>query len=326
MIEYTEKNSKRWAVLGERPAFGLAVLELAKDDSSIIAVVADTTNSSGLERLKNTLPDQLVNVGIAEQNMMGIATGLASEGFKVVTNTFAPFQAIRCLEQIRVNQGYMKQKVVMAGLASGVAYGELGHTHCCLEDVSILRSIPNIAVLVPADCTEVVKCVEAAVAYNQSVYIRLMDKTNVPVVYNGDYEFEIGKAVRLREDGDIAVIANGPMVSRAIEAANALKEEGINISVYDMHTVKPVDSELVKELCKTKKAIITVEEHSVIGGLGSAVLESMASDMNRIPLFMMGVPDEFCHGASHDTILSGYHLDRDGIIDKVKCVMEDIKK
>ena len=182
-MEYNKKNSKRWAVMGQRPTFGQALHEFAKENPNILAVVADVTNSAGLGRMKADIPDQVINTGIAEQNMMGIATGLASEGYTVFTSSFAPFQAMRCLEQIRVNQGYMGQKVVMVGLASGVAYGELGFTHCTLEDMALLRSIPNVAVVCPADAMEVVKVVEAAIDYKESVYIRLMDKTNIPIVY-----------------------------------------------------------------------------------------------------------------------------------------------
>lgn len=323
MIEYNEKNAKRWAVLGERPVFGMTLLELAKKDENIIAVTADTVNSAGLDRMKNTLPEQIINVGIAEQNMMGIAAGLASEGHKVVTVTFAPFQAMRCLEQIRVNQGYMKQKVVMVGLASGVAYGELGYTHCCIEDVSLLRSIPNIAVVSPADCMEVAKVLEAALEYPQSVYIRLMDKTGIPIVYKEDYLFQIGQAVKVygektTDEATMAVIANGTMVYPAIEAAKVMMEEyGTKIVVYNMHTVKPLDKELLDELAESKTDIITLEEHSIIGGVGSAVAEYYSDKRKRPLVHKMGIEDEYCHGASHESILRRYGLTQNGIIKKM---------
>lgn len=326
MIEYNEKNAKRWAILGERPTFGMALLELAKEDRSIMAITADTVNSAGLDRMKKTLPDQMINVGIAEQNMIGIAAGLASEGCKVVTSTFAPFQSMRCLEQIRVNLGYMKQKVVMVGLASGVAYGELGYTHCCIEDISLLRSIPNIAVVSPADCTEVAKALEAALEYPQSVYIRLLDKTNIPVVYKEDYPFQIGQAVKIYGGRDVgknltAVLANGTMVYPALQAAMTLADEyGINISVFNMHTVKPLDTKLLDELGETTVHIITVEEHSVIGGLGSAVAEYYSDKRARPFVHKMGIQDEYCHGASHETILNQYKLTQNGIINKILSV------
>lgn len=323
MIEYNEKNAKRWAVLGERPVFGTALLELAKEDENIIAITADTVNSAGLDRMKKTLPDQVINVGIAEQNMMGIASGLSSEGYKVVTSTFAPFQTMRCLEQIRVNQGYMKQKVVMVGLASGVAYGELGYTHCCIEDISLLRSIPNIAVVSPADCMEVCKALEAALEYHQSVYIRLLDKTGIPVVYKEDYPFRIGEAVKVygneeTHENITIVLANGTMVYPSIQAATVLAEEyKINVPVFDMHTVKPLDTNLLERLGEKTVHIITVEEHSVVGGLGSAVSEYYSDKKRRPFVHKMGIKDEYCHGASHETILNQYGLTQDGIINKI---------
>lgn len=322
-MEYNKKNARRWSIIGERPAFGAALSELAKEDQDIVAMVADVTNSAGLGNLMKELPGQVINVGIAEQNMMGIATGLASEGYTVFTSSFAPFQAMRCLEQIRVNQGYMRQKVVMVGLAGGVAYGELGFTHCTIEDVSILRSVPNVAVVTPADCMEVVKAVEASVSYKDSVYIRLMDKTNVPMVYLEDYDYEIGKAVPIIEGGDIAVLANGPVVYPAVKAARQYTDDtGTRVAVYDFHTTKPVDEELLARLGQTR-SIITVEEHSVVGGLGSAVAEFYSDKRTRPCIYRMGLPDSYPHGASHETLLGEYRLTQEGIYDKIREIMEE---
>jgi transketolase len=275
--------------------------------------------------MERELSDQVINVGIAEQNMMGIATGLSSEGYTVFTSTFAPFQSMRCLEQIRVNQGYMHQKVIMAGLAGGVAYGELGFTHCTIEDVSIMRSIPNVAVVTPADCTEVVKIVEAAISYKDSVYIRLMDKTGIPIVYEDDYEFEIGKAVPIIESGKITILANGPVVHHAINAARKYAEDkGISVAVYDFHTVKPVDVELLIKLQKTTQAILTVEEHSIVGGLGGSVAEACSEISKSVPIFKLGFDDEYPHGALHETLLKDHHLDENGIYDKLDLIVRKI--
>lgn len=319
-MEYNKKNARRWSIIGERPTFGSALYELAKENDKIIALVADVTNSAGLGAMQKEMPDRVINVGIAEQNMMGVATGLASEGYAVFTTTFAPFQSMRCLEQIRVNQGYMGQKVVMVGLAGGVAYGELGFTHCTIEDVSIIRSIPNIAVVTPADCLEVTKAVEAALAFKNSVYIRLMDKPGVPMVYLDDYEFQIGKAVPIIEGGELAILANGPTVYPSIQAAKKYTEEtGYTVSVYDFHTIKPVDEELLQKLSQTK-AIITVEEHSLIGGLGSAVAEFYSDKHNRPLVYKMGFPDAYPHGASHETLLKDYGLDEEGIYKNISAI------
>lgn len=322
MLEYNAKNAKRWAVMGERPTFGLSVMELAKEDPDIIAVVADVTGSAGLGRMKDLLPEQLLNVGIAEQNMMGIATGLASEGYKVITATFAPFQAMRCLEQIRVYQGYMQRKVIMCGLASGLAYGELGHTHCTTEDAALLRAIPNIAVVTPSDCMEVAKIVEAAIQYPTSVYIRLLDKTGLPIVNHDDYDFQIGKGIVLRKGGTIALIANGTMVYPALQAAENLHKDGIDCTVVNMHTIKPLDRELLDCLCGEITTVVTIEEHSTIGGLGSAVAEYMCSKKSHPVVYMMGIPDEYPHGASHETLLAKYDLTAEGISAKVAGILQ----
>lgn len=324
-MEYNRKNARRWSIMGERPTFGLALHEFAKENEDILAVVADIVGSAGLERFRTEMPDRIINVGIAEQNMMGVATGLASEGYTVFTTSFAPFQTMRCLDQIRVNQGYMGQKLIMAGLAAGAAYGELGFTHCTIEDVSIMRSIPNIAVVTPADCMEVVKAVETAITYEQSVYIRLLDKTNVPIVYSDDYHFEIGKAVRLADGNAIAVLANGTMVAPSLRAAEKLLEEtGTRVAVFDFHTIKPLDVELLKQIEASFQCVLTVEEHSLIGGLGSAVSEYYSESRNRLPVYKMGMPDAYPHGASHETLLSELGLTEEGICDKIKTIMEEL--
>ena len=324
MIEYIAKNAKRWSVLGERPTLGLSIFELAKADPNIMVVNADVTNSAGLGRMKEALPDQVINVGIAEQNMMLIATGLASEGYKVFTTTFAPFQSMRCLEQIRVYQGYMQQKLIMVGLLSGVASGYLGHTHCTTEDVSLLRSIPNIAVVTPADCMEVAKSVEAAVSYNKSVYIRLMGNSNIPVIHSEDFDFQIGKGMVLHEGADAAIIVNGPLVFPAMKAAENLEAEGKHIEVINMHTVKPLDTGLLDDLCrKGIRNILTAEEHSTIGGLGSAVSEYLIGKPNSPRVKIMGIPDEYPHGASEETLLQKYDLTAEGLVKQIKEMMEE---
>jgi transketolase len=203
--------------------------------------------------------------------MMGIAAGLASEGVKVITSTFAPFQTMRCCEQIKVNLGYMRHKVCMVGLASGVVLGTLGYTHCSIEDVAVMRSIPGITVISPADCVETVKATLAAVDHKESVYIRLTGGAKNPPVYSEDYDFEIGKANILREGNDVTIIAAGTMVYESLKVADILHERGISATVVNMHTIKPIDTSVIEKVCKFSKLVVTVEEHSTIGGLGSAV-------------------------------------------------------
>ncbi len=282
-----------WSRVGPRATFGLAALELGETIDDLLILTGDTSTSAGLERFKKTYPEKFLDVGIAEQNMIGIAAGLASEGIKVITATFAPFQTMRCCEQIKVNLAYMKRNVCMVGLASGVVLGTLGYTHCCIEDISIMRSMPGITVVSPADCTETVKAVLAAVHHEQSVYIRLTGGAGTPLVYDEDYQFEIGKAIVLRGGGDITIIATGTMVSESLKAAAILSEQDISSAVIDMHTIKPLDTAVIDKACESSRLIVSVEEHSIVGGLGSAVAEYKTKLTNTPPQLFIGLPDKY---------------------------------
>ena len=195
-MKIDNKNSKMWSQIGPRATFGLACLNLSDKEDNLMILTSDVSTSAGLDRYKKKFPEKYLDVGISEQNLIGVAAGLSSEGFKVVTTTFSPFQILRCCEQIKVNLGYMKHKVCLVGLASGVVLGNLGFTHCSIEDIAVLRSIPNISIISPADSGETVKALFAAINHKQSVYIRLTGSTNNPIVYNDDYNFEIGKSVK----------------------------------------------------------------------------------------------------------------------------------
>ena len=198
-MEINEKSIKIWSTIGSRATLGIAALDLAKEIDNLMVLTCDVSTSAGLDRFRKTYPEKYLDLGIAEQNMIGVAAGLASENFNVITTTFAPFQTMRCCEQIKVNLGYMGQKICMVGIASGLVLGTLGYTHCCIEDVSIMRSIPGITVVSPADCGATVKAVLAAIENEQSVYIRLTGGAPNPAVYLDDFDFTIGKANILRE-------------------------------------------------------------------------------------------------------------------------------
>lgn len=326
IIKVSRSLARRWSMVGQRAAFGLAAVELAKTNDRLMALTGDVSTSAGLERMKKNHPGQFLDIGIAEQNMMGIAAGLASEGYDIITATFAPFQSMRCLEQIRVNLGYMGNKVTMVGLASGVVLGTLGNTHCCFEDIGVLRSIPNIAIVSPADCIEVGKALEAAIKYPQSVYIRLIGGATCPIIYNEDYTFEIGKAVMIKELPEnvkgsrdvITLIANGSMVEVASKAAEILEENGVLCEVMNMHTIKPIDIGAIKSACNNSKLIVTIEEHNRIGGLGSAVAEVIAGQKNVPELQILGLKDEYGHGGEYETILEKNGLTVDDVVDSVK--------
>jgi len=307
-MKIEEKNFKTYSMIGSRATFGLIILELAKKNKNIIAITADTSTSAGLDRLKKQFPDNFLDVGISEQNLIGVATGLASEGFDVFTATFAPFQTMRCCEQIRVNLGYMKHKICMVGLASGLALGTLGFTHCCIEDLSIMRSLPNITVISPADCVETAKATIAAIEHKNPIYIRLTGVSNQPSVYKKDYNFEIGKGIIVKEGTDIAIFATGTMVHESIQASKILDEKGISAKVINIHTIKPFDNKLVEDISKKVKNIITVEEHSVIGGLGSCVAEVISKIKNSPSQISIGLPLEFEKSQNYSDMLKNYKL------------------
>jgi len=312
-----EANIKIWSKIGSRATFGLTALELGNTIDDLMVLTADLSTSAGLERFKKTFPNKFLDVGIAEQNMMGIAAGLASEGFKVITTTIAPFQTMRCCEQIRVNLGYMRQNVCMIGIGSGIAFGTLGYTHCCLEDVGIMRSIPGITVISPADCAETVKTVLAAIQHNGSVYIRLTGAINNPVVHKDDYNFEIGRAITLREGSDITIVAAGTMVYESLKAADILSGQGISAAVINMHTLKPLDTSVIEKACELSKLIVTVEEHSIIGGLGSAVAEYKAGLKRSPPQIILGLPDKFGKSGEYKCLLEDDGLTSQHIAKKI---------
>jgi len=299
---------KMWSRIGSRATFGMVALELGKTIDDLMILTGDTSTSAGLERFKKTYPAKFLDVGIAEQNMMGIAAGLASEGVKVITSTFAPFQTMRCCEQVKVNLGYMRHKVCMVGLASGVVLGVLGYTHCSIEDVAVMRSIPGITVISPADCLETVKATLAAIDHNESVYIRLTGGANDPQAYKEDYKYEIGKANILREGNDLTIIAAGTMVAESLKAADILSEQGISTKVVNMHTIKPLDTAAIEKACAASKLIVTVEEHSIVGGLGSAVAEYKTEFKNAPPQLIIGLPDKYGEAGKHRYLLEKHGL------------------
>ena len=222
-MNINERNIKIWSAIGARATLGIAALELAKEIDNLMILTCDVSTSAGLDRFRKTYPEKYLDLGIAEQNMIGVAAGLASENFNVITTTFAPFQTMRCCEQIKVNLGYMEQKICMVGIASGLALGTLGYTHCCIEDVGILRSIPGITIISPADSLETVKALEAAIKSESPSYLRLTGTSNNPIVYNKDYEYKIGKSITLREGKDITIFCAGAMVYQSLEAAKILE-------------------------------------------------------------------------------------------------------
>jgi transketolase len=316
-MEINRIKIRTWSMLGERRTFGAGILELAPELENIFVMSGDLKSSSGLDRFVASYPDKYRSAGIAEQNMVCIASGLASEGKVVFTTSFSPFITGRCYDQIRIHLGYMRHNVKLVGLAAGVGLGVQGNSHYGLDDVSLMRAVPNMAVISPADCTEVVKAIWAAYQYDGPVYLRLTGEQNVPVLYKEDYDFQIGKAITLREGNDIAIIAAGTMVHQSLKAAEILAQQGIGTSVVNMHTIKPLDTAVIDRACAQAKLIVTVEEGTVIGGLGSAVAEYKGAKKNTPPQLLLGIKDFFPHAGDYPYMLEQCGLTAEKIADSI---------
>ena len=316
MIEVNERNIKIWSTIGPRATLGIASLELVKQFEKFIILTSDVSTSAGLDRYRKNFPDNYLDVGIAEQNLIGVATGLASENFNVLTTTFAPFQTIRCCEQIKVNLGYMKNKICMVGLASGLVLGNLGFTHCCIEEIGILRSIPNINIVAPSDSLEVIKSLIEAIKADKSTYIRLTGGTNNPIINKKDYDFKIGRSIILREGKDVTIFSNGAILNECLLAADELEKKKISTKVVNMHTIKPIDKEEVIN-AKNSKLIVTVEEHNIIGGLGSAVSEINSSIKNSPKQIFIGINDTYSKAGSYDFLKNKYGLSKNNIVNEI---------
>lgn len=316
MIQYTSMNARIWSRLGLSGAFGLAAMELAESDPRVMMLTADLCNFSGLDRFKAKYPDRIYNLGIAEQNMLNVAAGLAKEGFVPFATTYATFASMRCADQVKVSMGYMGLPVKLVGFTAGFAVGSLGATHMSLEDLSVMRSIPNLVILSPADCASAIKAVLAAAQCEHPVYIRMSGSIPTPSVYKEDFEFEIGRANLLRDGEDVSLIATGSMVAVALSAAEALAAQGVRAEVLDMHTVKPLDEAAVARACG-KRLVVTLEEHGRIGGLGSAVAEVLARRGNHPKLLTIGTDDRYPHAGSYADLMAEAGLTAPAVAAKV---------
>lgn len=316
MIDFTPMNIKVWSRLGSCGAFGQAALSLPEAEPRTVILTADLCTFSGLDRFKAQFPDRLYNTGIAEQNMIGMAAGLAREGFVPFATTYAAFAVTRSADQVKVNMGYMGLGVKLVGLTSGYSVGVLGPTHMCLEDLAFMRSLPNVVILSPADCTATVKAALAAASIDAPVYLRLTGSMNNPVVYKEDFDFKIGKAIELRKGEDVSIIATGSMVHCALKVAELLEASGIAASVVDMHTIKPLDTAAVEAACD-KRLLVTLEEHSVMGGLGGAVAETLALKVKRPPHLILGAPDSYPHAGDYAGLLDACGLVPEKVAGKI---------
>ena len=302
-----------------RQAYGEVLVELGANNKDLVVMDADLSKSTMTVGFSKAFPERFFNMGIAEQNMVAMAAGLAKEGKHVFMTTFANFLAMRSYEQIRLCLGYMQFPVKAIGIGSGYAMGMFGNSHYGIEDLSLMRMIPNLIVLSPADCMEVVKCLQAVQNLPASVYIRLTGVMNQAMVYRKDYDFEIGKAVHLDENEgkDATVFATGTMVAESMKAAKVLRENGFDIHIVNIHTIKPLDRNVVIQACRNSKLLVSVEEHSVLGGLGGAVSEVLAEIGGAPHLLRIGMPDSFVHPGEYKYLLEQNGLTANSITTKI---------
>jgi len=314
-----KEEDEMFPAVATREAYGKTLVELGKENEQVVVLDADLSKSTRTNLFAQEFPERFFNFGVAEANMMGTAAGLATCGKIPYCSTFAVFATGRCYDQVRQSIAYPKLNVKIAASHAGITVGEDGASHQTTEDIGLMRVMPNMTILVPADGQETEKCVRAALTCQGPVYIRL-GRVKVPPVYEKDYSFQIGKAFTLKEGESATIIACGIMVAKAIAAAKVLEREGMTVGVVNMPTIKPIDEETIIRIAKKTKAVVTAEEHSIIGGLGSAVAEVLGEKM-PVPLSRIGIKDSFGESGKPDELLKKYGLTVEDIVQRVKEVV-----
>lgn len=304
--------------IATRQAYGEALAEFG-EKYDIVVLDADLSKSTKTDLFKKKFPDRFFSTGIAEANMMAVAAGMASCGKIVFASSFAMFAAGRAFEQIRNSIAYPGLNVKIGATHAGISVGEDGATHQSIEDIALMRSIPGMVVISPADAVEARLAVEAAIKHNGPVYLRF-GRLDSPVIFDDNYQFELGKGIQLKEGTDATIIANGLMVYEALQASEMLQQEGIKTRVINIHTIKPIDEEIIVKAAKETGAIVTAEEHNVIGGLGSAVADVLAEHY-PVPLRKVGVKDKFGKSGKPYDLLKEYGLTAENIAEQVKLVL-----
>lgn len=300
-----------------REGYGAGLVEVGKEHENLVVLDADLAEATKTNMFKKEFPDRHIDCGIAESNMMGVAAGLAATGKVPVASSFAMFSAGRAFEQIRNSIGYPHLNVKIGATHAGISVGEDGATHQCNEDIALMRTIPGMVIINPSDYVEAIAAVKAAYEYVGPCYLRF-GRLAVPVINDTpDYKFEIGKAVTLREGKDVTIIATGLTVSTSLEAAELLEKDGISAKVINMHTIKPIDKEAIINAAKETGKVVTVEEHSVIGGLGSAVCSVLSENYPTL-VKKIGVYDRYGESGPATELVKKYGLDGEGIYNSVK--------
>jgi transketolase len=296
-----------------RDAYASTLERLAEKDSRVCVVINDSLSSAKMKDFKSKYPSRFVNVGIAEQNMVGVGNGLANGGMIPYLCGASCFLTARAMEQIKVDMAYSRANVRICGMSSGMAYGQLGPTHHSVEDIAWTRILPNLSVVVPADDVETAAVMRYSLAHEGPMFLRI-SRIPVPRVHSEDYVFGLGKAVRLREGSDITIITNGVLVHRALEAAHLLEDEGVSVRVLNMSTIKPLDEEAILDAASTTKGIVTAEEGLAAGGLGGAVAEVLAR-RRPTPMRILGLQDAFAPTGSAEFLLEYFGLNDQGMRD-----------
>jgi len=302
--------------IATRQSYGEALAKLGEENENIVVLDADLSTATKTNIFAKKFPDRFVNVGIAEQNLIGTAAGLATYGKIPFVSTFAVFAAGRAYDQIRNSVCYPKLNVKICATHAGITVGEDGATHQMLEDLSLMRTLPNMTVISPSDDTQTRWAIEEASKLEGPVYVRLA-RLATPVIYDENQKFKIGKMVQLGEGTDATVFATGVMVAESLKAQQELAKEGINIRVIDVHTVKPIDREMIVRCAKETKKIITIEDHSVIGGLGSAICEVLAEEYPT-KVIRMGMKDRFGKSGKAEQLLKYFAMDSEALIEELK--------
>lgn len=303
--------------IATRDSYGNALVELGQEKDNVVVLDADLAAATKTGIFKKAFPERHIDCGIAEADMMGIAAGLATCGKVPFASTFAMFAAGRAFEQVRNSIGYPHLNVKIGATHAGISVGEDGASHQCNEDIALMRTIPGMTIINPSDDVEAKAAVKAAYEIDGPVYMRF-GRLAVPVINdNADYKFEVGKGVLLKDGSDITIIATGLEVGESLKAAEKLEADGVSARVINIHTIKPLDKDIVVKAAKETKKIFTAEEHSIIGGLGSAVAEVLAEEC-QTPLYRIGVRDTFGESGPAVELLKKYKLDADGIYEQIK--------
>jgi transketolase len=303
--------------LTQAEVYGEVLSQLGERYPDLVALTADLASSTKIGRFGKKFPERFINVGIAENSMFGMAAGLAQAGLRPVVSTFAAFTALRSAEQVRTDICYQNVNVKIISTHAGISFGQAGSTHHCTEDLAVMRSFANMTVIAPADGIETGNAVAAAMEWPGPVYIRIGRGFEPPVNTTKDYGFEIGKAITMREGGDVTIIACGVGVLHSVRAAEVLKRQGLSARVINMHTVKPIDREAIVKAVTDTRRIVTVEEHNVMGGLGSAVAEVIVESGKACAFRKLGVPDCYSIVGYPEDLYHHYGFDADGIVETV---------